>query len=276
MFISIIIPTYNRNDLLEVCLNVLTFENQNLSSNDYEIIVSDDSPTFDAKILIEEKFQWVVWLEGPHRGPAANRNNGAKYAKGEWIVFIDDDCIPDKDLIKNYQKAINNNPNILAFEGCIKADRPKRHFLEESPINEAGGYFWSCNIMIQRDYFFNNLHGFDEDFPYAAMEDMDLRERIKEDNQSIAFVKDALVIHPWRIHKEILKFTKEKRWMSNALFYSKHPHLRSSKSLYIKIKKELRFYVKNILLNVIRYRGRGLFTYIRFHILHNKGIQKSV
>ena len=63
-----------------------------------EVIVSDDSKQCIAKELIQEKYSWVKWIEGPKKGPAANRNNGAKYATGDWFIFIDDDCEPQKDL----------------------------------------------------------------------------------------------------------------------------------------------------------------------------------
>jgi GT2 family glycosyltransferase len=267
--ISIVIPTYNRNDLLEKCLMSLNFETQ--QSYNYEIIVSDDSLNFEAKKLIDDKYQWVTWLEGPHKGPAANRNNGAKKALGKWIVFIDDDCIPDKGLLKSYINAIDNNPDILVFEGCIKADRPKRHFLEESPVNEVGGCFWSANIMIKRDYFINILHGFDEEFPCPAMEDMDLYERIKRNNQFILFVKEAFVIHPWRLISgdEILNITKQ-RYLSYKYFCLKHQDINRKISFSRKIKNELRFYIKNVLFKIIPYRGKGLFTYLKLHIVWNR------
>jgi GT2 family glycosyltransferase len=169
--------------------------------------------------------------------------------------------------------AIQNNPGILVFEGCIKPNRPKRHFLEEAPINETGGYFWTCNVMIQRDYFLNVLHGFDEDF-FMYGEDVDIRERIKQTDQLIVFIKEAFCIHPWRIPKDPLNFEKQK-CMSRIILYSKHPHLKQKESFHIKIKNELRFYVKNVLFNVIRYRGRGVIQYIQNHIISNKLIRQN-
>jgi glycosyltransferase involved in cell wall biosynthesis len=276
MYISVIIPTYNRNDLLEKCLDALAPKTQQIFN--YEVIVTDDSQTCEAKKLIDEKFQWVQWIEGPHKGSATNRNNGAKQACGEWLVFVDDDCIPDRNLIKCYSEAINTNSNILTFEGCIKANRPKCHFLEESPINETGGYFWSCNIMIQKNYFMNQLKGFDENFPYPAMEDIDLRERIKKDNQTILFVKNAFVVHPWRLQNDPLDIAK-KRYLSYLYLCSKHPEFIKKPSFPQKIKNELRFYIKNVLFKIPQYRGRGVIKYIQAHLLSNlisKQNQKTV
>src|SRR5665213_3286620 len=104
MKFSVIIPTCNRNDLLRKCLDLLAPSNQTIDN--YEIIVTDDSKDGIAKDLIKQDYPWVCWVEGPKRGPAANRNNGAKTANGDWLVFIDDDCLPDKNVLNCYKNGI--------------------------------------------------------------------------------------------------------------------------------------------------------------------------
>jgi GT2 family glycosyltransferase len=264
IFISVVIPTYN---LLEDCIKALDPAVQNPSCT-YEVIVSDDKVPSDAKKMLEEKYPWAIWVEGAHKGVAANRNNGVKFAKGNWIVFIDNDCIPASNLINTYVKAINDNPETLVFEGCIHADRKKRHFLEEAPLNETGGYFWTCNVMLQKDYFINTIKGFDENF-YMYREDVDIRERIKLNGQAIVFIKEAYVIHPWRLQKHAVEIQKQKM-VSYNYFYTKHPHLIRKSSLSGKIKNELRFYIKEVLFNLIPYRGRGAMELIKAHIIANK------
>ncbi|RYY07005.1 MAG: glycosyltransferase family 2 protein, partial [Sphingobacteriaceae bacterium] len=103
---SIIIPTYNRNDLLSKCLQRLEPGSQSIDVNKYEVIVTDDSKQEEAKNFIQNNFNWVKWVPGPQKGPAANRNYGAKQASGEWLIFIDDDCMPDVHLLQNYQNAL--------------------------------------------------------------------------------------------------------------------------------------------------------------------------
>jgi GT2 family glycosyltransferase len=265
MFISVVIPTYN---LLDDCIASLDPKVQNPSCN-YEVIVSDDKVPSDAKKMLEEKYPWAKWLEGPHKGAAANRNNGAKHAKGDWVVFIDSDCISDKNLINAYIKAIQNNPEMLVFEGCIRPEaRKKRHFLEEAPINETGGYFWTCNVMIQKDYFGNILKGFDEEY-IIYQEDADIRERIKLTGQPILFLKEAFVIHPWRLQKNPVKMAKL-QLVSYQLFCSKHPKLAPNLTFVKYLRREFIFYVKNVIMKIIPYRGRGVFIFIKAHIVANK------
>jgi len=264
MFISVVIPAYN---LLEDCIKSLSPIVQNPSWT-YEVIVSDDKVPSESKKMLDEKYPWARWVEGPHRGVAANRNNGVKHAKGDWIVFIDNDCIPSENLINTYIKAIGDNPEILVFEGRISADRERRHFLEEAPLNETGGLFWTCNVMIQKEYYVNTLNGFDENF-HMYMEDVDIRERIKLDKQPILFLKNAFVIHPWRLNLNRIDFDR-KNIKSYEYFYKKHPYLLKKPSFYGKVKNEMRFYIKHTLLNLIKFRGRGLITHIRAHIISNR------
>lgn len=76
MLFSVIIPTYHRNDLLAKCLDCLASNVQTLTSDDYEVIVTDDGSLTTAEEMINHHYSWVKWVAGSHNGPAANRNNG--------------------------------------------------------------------------------------------------------------------------------------------------------------------------------------------------------
>lgn len=199
MFFSIIIPTCNRSDLLAKCLERLVPGVQTLQGVEYEIIVTDDGSEEDASAMIAAKFPCVKWVAGPRRGPAANRNSGARLAKGEWLVFLDDDVVPDMKLLEEYHKIILASTACFAFEGAIFPDNWEllKKDLAECPVNITGGCFWSANICIQKDLF-NSLDGFDETFLIAAQEDQDLFQRIQK-LTIVYFVCNAIVIHPVRI-----------------------------------------------------------------------------
>jgi len=265
--ISIVIPTCNRNALLHACLDSLSPSTQTLNSSYYEVIVTDDSDENSAKKLIEDMFAWVKWVEGPKKGPAANRNNGAKHINGEWLVFIDDDCITNKNLLTNYRTAILCYQDILVFEGSIKPDRPQNNFTEESPINENGGCLWSCNFMIEKKLFEGKLKGFDEQFPYAAMEDVDLHYRLKKAGLDIKFLKDAYVIHPWRQQKNLIGTTL-KRFKSTLYFLKKHPERnRDINSIYY-LRIFFNSFVKNTLYKSFEYKFKGILMKIVYDFLH--------
>ena len=137
-FLSVVIPTYERPDDLRICLNSLSKEIQQ-GSHTYEIIVTDDSKSYESRRMVEMEFPDVSWGKGKQNGPAGNRNAGVDRAKGEWIVFLDDDCIAQEGYLNAYAKAIRTNPDTQVFEGRIFADRPRRTWAEGCPENEHGG-----------------------------------------------------------------------------------------------------------------------------------------
>ena len=196
MLFSVIIPTCNRNDLLALCLDKLAPEKQSLQSVLYEVIVTDDSKAYAAENFTSENYIWVKYIRGPQKGPASNRNNGALAAKGKWLIFLDDDCIPDTGLLINYQNLIQDNPMSRAFEGAIRPERNKQSALEHAPINLNGSLFWSCNCCVKKNLF-DGIGGFDANFKFPHMEDIDLKERLLK-NTVIIFGPLAFVTHPWR------------------------------------------------------------------------------
>jgi GT2 family glycosyltransferase len=263
--LSIVIPTYHRNDLLKDCLKSLSPTSQSLDKKYYEVIVTDDGKVSNAKEMISNDFPWCRWVQGPQSGPASNRNFGASNANNDWIVFIDDDCMPDVDLLLIYKNAMEENPNIKVFEGSIKADREQMRFDEESPINLTGGCLWSCNFMIYKKTF-NQMGGFDVNYPSAAMEDVDLRERLTQEGLDILFIKSAVVIHPWRKLRNI-SFVK-KHYQSYQYFAHKFNCERSIIEVFKQYSRGW-FY---ILKNAIKYKFRGIshkILIINYHLILN-------
>ncbi|MEO6520463.1 MAG: glycosyltransferase [Mucilaginibacter sp.] len=253
MMLSVIIPTCNRNDLLSKCLDRLAPETQTVDGQ-YEVIITDDSKDNLAKSLIEEKYTWAKWIPGPKQGPAANRNNGAKHATGEWLVFIDDDCLPQKNILNEYKQSISSYPDILAYEGRIYVDDKQTSFLQESPVNNTGGYFWSCNICIQK-LAFEKVGGFDSNFPFAAMEDVDFFMRLKINNIKNKFLYDAAVIHPWRTNQKLFRTTLN-RYQSHLYYISKYPEERKRMSYKYFLRAFINF-SKYTFRNAIRFRFSG-------------------
>jgi GT2 family glycosyltransferase len=215
MLISVVIPTYHRNDQLAKCLDCLAPGKQIGGENDalkseccsphssftYEVIVTDDGSGTTAREMVQHSYPWAKWVPGPSNGPAANRNNGAKQALGEWLIFTDDDCLPDAACLYGYWNAARKS-RAQVLEGRTSAIGARTRVDMECPVNETGGYLWSCNMAIQKDLF-SELDGFDTNFPGPAMEDVDLRTRLLKAGKEIQFVPAALVFHPWRPRRGI-------------------------------------------------------------------------
>jgi len=169
------------------------------------IIVSDDGEASKTRAELGDEFPNVEVIAGPRRGPAANRNWGAANSNGQLLIFFDDDCKPDINAIAEYQRAASSDPECGVFEGRTTAEGKASSFGDSAPSNETGGYLWSCNFAIRRELF-TGIGGFDERYPFAAMEDVDLRFRI-EGKSLIRFLSEAGVSHAFerRVDRKFLK-----------------------------------------------------------------------
>ena len=196
MLISVVIPTCHRNDLLVRCLDQFAPGRQTAAADDYEVLVSDDGQRTTAQAVICEKYSWARWLPGPRRGPAANRNHGAKAAQGEWIAFVDDDCEPDHAWIQTIKEAIQAEPLDVVEGKTITPDYVDNPF-RQGVENLHGGVYWSCNLAVRRETI-ARLGGFDEDFLEAGGEDMEFAFRISKEGLRARFVPGAVVRHPVR------------------------------------------------------------------------------
>jgi GT2 family glycosyltransferase len=184
--ISVVIPTCERPELVARCLAKITGAD--------EVIVTDDSNSDRTRQLVRDRFPGVKWVQGPRRGPAANRNFGAGQATFDWIAFIDDDCIPEDRWVENLRSVLVN-ANLA--EGKTICPDKTNHPLEEIVENLCGGLLWSCNFGIRRDLF-SRLGGFDEDFLEAGGEDLEFVWRLRRNGVSARFAPEAVVYHPAR------------------------------------------------------------------------------
>lgn len=110
MKISLIISTYNRHDALELSLLSVkqqTLDHRLLNNCDIEVLIADDGSTSETRHLIE-KFQKSfpfalthVWHEDNGFRLSAIRNLAVSKSVGDYLIFIDGDCMIAKDFIQN-------------------------------------------------------------------------------------------------------------------------------------------------------------------------------
>lgn len=248
---SVVIPTCQRPGELRACLTRLTPGVQTLSPDAYEVIVTDDGETAAEPVLGAE-FPWVRWTRGPRRGPAANRNHGASLARGAWLAFVDDDCLPATGWLAAYAGAIAGPARVL--EGPTLAIGRRSSVDAEAPVNATGGFLWSCNFAIER-VLFTQLGGFDETFAAATMEDVELATRLAKRSCDHAFVPAAVVHHPWRRSKGRAHLQAYAR--SVRRFVDLHPEQAARFSLRVSLRTLLSILVRQGWEAVRLHRGRG-------------------
>jgi GT2 family glycosyltransferase len=258
--VAVIIPTRNRIDLLKHLLGrIVPYVS---THSECSIVVSDDGDASETRHALCGEFSLVQVVQGPHLGPAANRNCGASHSNGELLVFLDDDCVPDPNLIAVYQDAACKNPGVAVFEGRITPEGEIASCADGAPSNETGGYLWSCNMAVRRELF-DSIGGFDGRFPFAAMEDNDFHFRAKRDSP-ILFLPDARVWHG--IERRLGWKIVQHHTLSVLLYLHIHGPKEADRSpIYF-----LRMTAQSVLFTIPTHIRAGTLTH-PFYILHRIG-----
>ena len=225
--VSVVIPTYRREQLLERCLAALT--SQDLRPDCYEIVVSDNAGSTDTERVVRN---WVRpdgpavrYVSAPRiPGPAAARNEGWRAARGAIIAFTDDDCIPTPSWLRiglaGFQDGIAGVWGQVIVP--IPEGDPTDYQLDAAQLERAE--FVNANCFYRREAL-EAVGGFDEQFETAWREDSDLFFRLLESGSRLAGMADAVVIHPPRQARWGISVLQQRKSMFNALLYKKHPSL---------------------------------------------------
>ena len=230
ILLSIIIPVYNTEKYLSECIQSCL--NQNISSENYELILVDDGST-DNSIQIIKSFQKnysnIVVLQKINGGVSSARNMGINNAKGEYMLFVDsDDMIAENSLKKIVSKLKIRNIEILILNSAIYDNQIKRKDLyifpqELSDISFSGielfkrGYQRGsvCGVLFKKQFIF--------DFELLFSEKVE----IGEDSIffALAFVYSSFVSHS---NVDFYKVNVREGSASRSWNYSKIKHLLKS------------------------------------------------
>ncbi|MBN1871170.1 MAG: glycosyltransferase family 2 protein [Candidatus Omnitrophica bacterium] len=214
IYISVVVPTFNRKEVLKKCIQALF--DQDLDKSDYEIIVIDDGSSDGSremlKSIIDKAPCKMAYFCHSRKGPAAARNAGIRHAIGRIILFIDDDIITVPGLLREHgdwhRRYARDNIAVLGYvtwspeikvtpfmrwlEEGTQFDY--RQFYDKIDIDNPR-YFYSANLSLSRKFLLENNVFFSEDFPYAACEDTELSYRLKEFGMDLKFNKEAIGYH---------------------------------------------------------------------------------
>ena len=194
--VSVIIPTYNRKNLLKRALHSVS--NQTFIPR--EIIVVDDGSSDGTKDWVLERFPYVRYIYQDNSGVSSARNAGIKEAKGSWIAFLDsdDEWMPDK--LEKQEIAINDSKeawlchtNEIWIRNGVRVNQMKKH------QKYGGDVFENCldicrispsSALIKKEVF-EMVGLFDESL--KVCEDYDLWLRITS-VLPIIFLDQPLII----------------------------------------------------------------------------------
>jgi glycosyltransferase involved in cell wall biosynthesis len=199
---SIIIPTYDRREQLAACLQSITA--LDYPPDRFEVIVVDDgSPQSPEDIL--KSFAEVIdlkLLRQPNAGPAAARNRGAASAQGDFLVFTDDDCLPDQNWLNAYAKQFSLTAlKLIGGQTVNAAPRNLCSSASQSVIDSVYRYFntkahplfFATNNLAVPASTFRQLGGFNEQF--RTSEDREFCDRWTQHGHEMIYAPQAVCQH---------------------------------------------------------------------------------
>jgi glycosyltransferase involved in cell wall biosynthesis len=247
VLISVIVTTYNRPDALAAVLRGLFAQ----SDTGFEILVADDGSRDDTRALIDALARAApvplahVWQDDRGFRAGAARNRAAARARGDYLLFVDGDCVPRPDFIARHRRLaerrwmVAGNRVLLSEpftrevlesgapihewdlgrwrascrQGAINRAAPLRR-LPLGPLRKLGSGRWqrvrTCNLGVWADDF-RAVNGFDESFEGWGFEDSDLAVRLL--NSGVRRKEGAFataVLHLW--HREHDRAREGENW----------------------------------------------------------------
>ena len=217
--VSIVIPHWNNVDVLSECLESIS----NTDFENFETIVVDNASTDNSVASVRSNYPNVKLIENEKNyGYAGGCNIGAEAASGDYLIFLNNDTVQEKDWISNLIKTINSDDKIAAVQPkilnyydrnvfdyaggsgghmdiyCFPFARGRIFSFQE---NDEGQYnnkekcFWSSGtcFMVRRELF-QKSGGFDESF-FAHMEEIDLCWRLYAMGFEVWVEPDSVVYH---------------------------------------------------------------------------------
>lgn len=225
--VSVVIPTRNRAELLERCLEALV--GQDFDDSQYEILVVDDGDSEQTRKLIDRvstgtDVQLSCLSTAGAQGPAAARNIGWRAAQGRIIAFTDDDCIPTRGWLSAIAHACDS---ITAAGGWGRIVVPRGRSITDY-VREVAKLerceFVTANCFCSREAL-EKVGGFDERFRRAWREDSDLYFSLLSAGLRLRRIPEAVVLHPARKANWGVSIGEQSKSCFNALLYKKHPLL---------------------------------------------------
>jgi glycosyltransferase involved in cell wall biosynthesis len=238
VFLSIVIPTYNRLPILEKCLRAL--ERQHINANHpiegYEVVVVDDGSTdgtIDWLQTHQLELPHVKLFCQDHQGPAVARNLGVEKAQGDTIIFIDSDLVVTETFLQSHVDALRQGEKDLGNDKLFTYGRVVNTANFEDPTSEpfkitdmSRAFFATGNVAIARKWL-EKAGLFDTQFQLYGWEDLELGVRLK--NLGLQLIPCPAAVgyhwHPAFSLSQIPKLINQEieRGRMGVLFYQKHP-----------------------------------------------------
>lgn len=277
MKLSVVIPLYNKEKYVERCLESLI--NQDILSNEYEIVIVDDGSKDSGATIVEKfakKHNNINLIRQENQGPSAARNRGLEASNGKYIYFLDaDDYLANNVFGTLLNLGEQNNLEILEFNTKHTTNAEAVDIVSKGPKNphvqvldgmtyvsthgfrnEAWRYFVSKNLLQNADIkFIEGTLYEDAIFTASLFLNTERMAKVNIDVHRYVVVENSIVTSKDRSHN--LKFI---HGMVNAIehFHGLIKRLDSSHSCYSKVVNRLKArqqsFVFALIIRTLKYR----------------------
>ena len=238
---SVIVPSYNRAAKLDHVLRALALQD---TDQPFEVIVVLDGATDASRSLLETwdeigAFASFRWIEQPRQGQATARNNGSFMAQAPVLLFLDDDVLPDIDLVRIHLMHHASGERIALLGDCEMTRHDTMPFSElvtwswwednnhrRAAAGQPASYrdFCTGNVSLRRDDF-AQVGGFDGDFTGYGREDYELGYRLMRSGVRLVSDRNAHARHLTFPSVQDKCDIARKEAQGDVLMARKHPEL---------------------------------------------------
>ncbi len=174
-----------------------------------EIVVVMDGPN-DALSAVASGIGATVVQLAERSGPATARNSGAETTDADLLLFIDSDIEVPADLVASVAAEFSADSELTAVIGSYD-DAPGdpgflsqyrnllHHYVHQKGRQQASTFWAGCGAVRSRA--FNEVGGFDGNYPVPSIEDIEIGSRLRRSGHAIRLAKDIQVKHlkTWRL-----------------------------------------------------------------------------
>ncbi len=276
-FVSIVVLTYNRKNLLNKC--ILSLLQQTYEG--FEIIILDEFSNDGTGDLIKDfckNNSNITLLQREKKGLGYGRNMGIIAATGDIIAFIDDDEEAHKNWLYNGVQALKQN-NADVVLGAIYY--PNGDLFKDISSTTL---IWATANIFYRKKVIKEVGMFDEKFVFGS-EDVDLGLRVFKNGYKMVVSEKAKTYHPQVESSHIASFVhlwkvKKYRLTNTVLRYKKHSDILSKDLLWGCILKETHllplYLILGCFLFPISFLGIAPFTiaFIKLRVATDRNYKK--
>jgi glycosyltransferase involved in cell wall biosynthesis len=224
--VSVVLPTFDRASLLALTLPRLL--RQTLPAGRYEVVLVDDGSTDDTPAVAEAAACPALrHVRAVHGGRAAARNHALRAARGEVLVFLDDDAFVAPDFLAAHLAAHRGDDRRMATGPIVAVAAPPAGIVRPAPWR---GYhrnpFPTGNASVRREHALR-AGGFDEAMRLYGWEDVEFAARLADLGLRRRFVWSAPIFHlrpDVRLADDLAR--ERERGTMGARFYRKHGTVR--------------------------------------------------